>query len=60
MWKILGNGEYIKIPFIIAHRIADRILQIVKSNQIAICLYLFATNLNTNKPRDIRSRPNIN
>jgi hypothetical protein len=60
MWKILGNGEYFKIPFIIAHQIADRILQIVKSNWIAICLYSLATNKNTDKQIDIRSRPNIN
>ncbi len=56
----VSNSEYFKINFAIARQIADPILQIVKSNQRAICLYLFATNLNTDKPRDIQSRPNIN
>jgi hypothetical protein len=36
-----------------AHRIPDRISQIVQSDQIAIRLYSLATNLNTNKPIDI-------
>ncbi len=50
----------LKITFIIAHQIADQILQIVKSNRIAIHLYSLATNPNTDKPIDIRSRLNIN
>ncbi len=32
----------------------------VKCDQIAIHLYLLGTNPNTNKPRDIRIKPNIN
>ncbi len=32
----------------------------VKSDQTAICLYSWATNLNTDKPIDIQSRPNRN
>ncbi len=55
--SILGNGEQFKITFVIAHRIADRILQIVEriveSNQIAIHLYSLAMNPNTDKPIDI-------
>ncbi len=43
-----------------AHQIADQILQIVDSKQIAIHLYSLATNLNTDKPIDIQSRPYIN
>ncbi len=35
------------------HQIPDRILQIVKSDRIAISLYSLATNLNTDKPIDI-------
>ncbi len=54
--NLLGNG----ITFIIAHRIADRILQIVKCNQIAIHLYLLPTNPNTDKPIDIQMILNIN
>ncbi len=46
--------------FIIDHRIADQILWIVECNWIALCWYLFAMNLNTNKPIDIWIRPNIN
>jgi hypothetical protein len=49
-----------KITFVITHQIADQILQIIKSNQIAIHLYSLATNLNTDKPIDIQNRPNIN
>ncbi len=52
--------EYFKITFGIAHRIADRILQIVESDRIALHWYSLATNPNTDKPMDIRSRPNIN
>jgi hypothetical protein len=37
----------------------DQVLQIVKSDRIAIRLYLLATNPNTDKPIDIQSRPNI-
>ncbi len=51
-WK-LGSGKQFKITFPIAHQIPDRILQIVKSDRIAICLYSLATNLNTDKPIDI-------
>ncbi len=43
-----------------AHQIADRILQLVDSNQIAIHLYSLAMNPNTDKPIDIQSRPYIN
>ncbi len=56
----LGSIEYFKITFVIPNRIPDRILRIVKSERIVIHLYLLAMNLNTNKPIDIGSRPNIN
>ncbi len=56
----LSNGEWFKITFGIAHRIGDQILRIVECNWIALHLYSFATNLNTDKPIDIRIRPNIN
>ncbi len=46
----LGNSAQFKITFVIAHRIADRILQIIKCDRIAIRLYSLATNLNTDKP----------
>ncbi len=49
-----------KITLIIAHQIADWILQIVECNWIVIHLYSLATNLNTDKPIDIQIRPNIN
>ncbi len=39
--------------FIIAHRIGDQILQIVKYSQMALRLYLLASNLNTDKPIDL-------
>jgi hypothetical protein len=42
------------------HQKPDRILRMVKSDQIAIHLYSLTTNLNTDKPIDIRSRQNIN
>ncbi len=38
----------------------DKVLGIAESDQIAIRLYLLATNPNTDKPIDIQSRPNIN
>jgi hypothetical protein len=57
---ILGNGKWFKITLVIAHQIGDRILQIVKCNQIALHLYLLAMNPNTDKPKDIQIRPNIN
>ncbi len=56
----VSNDEKFKITFIIAHQIGDQILQIVKCNWIALHLYLLAMNLNTDKPIDIRIRPNIN
>jgi hypothetical protein len=49
----LGNGKQFKIIFVITHQIADQILQIDECNQIAIHLYLFAMNLNTDKPKNI-------
>jgi hypothetical protein len=49
-----------KITFIIDHQIADRILQIVECNRIALHLYSLAMNLNTDKLIDIRIRLNIN
>ncbi len=52
-WLGLGKSEYFKITFVIAHQIGDQILEIVECNQIALCLYLLALNLNTNKPIDI-------
>jgi hypothetical protein len=54
----IGNGEKFKITFVIAHQIGDRILWIVKCNQIALHLYSLATNPNTDKPIDIRIRLN--
>ncbi len=57
---LLGSVEQFKITFVIAHLIPDRILRIVESERIVIHLYSLATNLNTNKPIDIQSRPNIN
>ncbi len=42
------------------HWIPDWILLIVESDWIGVCLYTLATNLNTDKPIDILSRPNIN
>jgi hypothetical protein len=56
----LCSIEYFKITFVIAHRIPDQILWIVKSEGIVIRLYSLATNLNTDKPIDVWSRPNIN
>ncbi len=56
----LGNGKQFKITFVIARQIGDQILQIVKCNQIALCLYLLATKLNMDKPIDIQIRPNKN
>ena len=38
----------------------DQVLRIVESDQIAVRLHSLATNLNTDKPIDIQSRPNIN
>ncbi len=38
----------------------DQVLVIAESDQIALHLYLLATNPNTDKPIDIRSGPNIN
>ncbi len=58
--SILGSVEWFKITFGFAHRIPDRILRIFESERIVIRLYSLATNPNTNKPIDIRSRPNIN
>ncbi len=49
----LGMQEQFKITFGIAHQIADRILRIVKSNQLALHWYLLAMNPNTDKPMDI-------
>jgi hypothetical protein len=57
---LLGMREYFKITFSIAHRIADQILRIVESDQIALHWYSLAMNPNTDKPMDIRSRLNIN
>ncbi len=48
----------LKITFIIAHRIGDRILRIVKCNRIALCLYSLAMIPNTEKSIDILIRPN--
>jgi len=38
----------------------DLVLGIAESDRIAIHLYSLAMNPNTDKPIDIRSRPNIN
>ncbi len=55
-----SNGKFFKITFVIAHRIADRILQKVECNWIAKHLYSSTMNPNTNKPIDIWMRPTIN
>jgi hypothetical protein len=49
----VGSGEQFKITFVIAHRIPDRILRIVKSELIFIRLYALAMNPNTDKPIEI-------
>jgi hypothetical protein len=49
----MANSCFITFGFV--HRIPDRILQIVKSDRIGVCLYSLATNLNTDKPIDIQS-----
>ncbi len=60
MLVLLSNSKWFKITFIIAYQIGDWILQIVKCNQIALCLYSLATNMNTDQPMDIQIRLNIN
>ncbi len=47
LYYTIGNGEYFKITFVIAHKISDRILRIVKCNWIALHWYSLAMNPNT-------------
>ncbi len=56
----VGSVKQFKITFGFAHQIPDRILRIFESERIVIRLYSLAKNPNTDKPIDIRSRPNIN
>jgi hypothetical protein len=46
--------------FSTVHPMLDQVLGLAESDRIAIRLYSLAMNLNTNKPIDIRSTPNIN
>ena len=50
---MVNSLNSLKITFVIAHPIGKRILKIVKCNEIALCLYPLAMNLNTLKPIDI-------
>jgi hypothetical protein len=54
----MANSRFFTFGFV--HRIPDQILQTVESDQIGVHLSSLATNLNTDKPLDIRSRLNIN
>jgi hypothetical protein len=54
----MANSGFFTFGFV--HRIPDRIVRIVESDQIATCLYSWAINPNMDEPIDIRSRLNIN
>jgi hypothetical protein len=47
----MANSCFFTFGFV--HRIPDQILLLVESDQIGVCLYLLATNPNTDKPIDI-------
>jgi hypothetical protein len=55
--RCIGNSEWFKITFVIAHGIANRILRIVECKPKALHLYSLAMNPNIDKPKDIQIRP---